>query len=240
MSYLLKSGADPNPTQNSQILLPLLYTAKFGYDKLLEKLLDYKVPANQQDGFERSALHYAAWFGYSSIINLLLKHKALIDIIDFEGRSPLHFACWFGHKDCVDILIKAGSYIDNQDKGGITPLHFAVMHNRIDIVSILLAAGVNTRLKTNNGKTAESIAVAGNMTEIIELLQKESESSKDGSDENGLPSRKEIMEEHQRMKAIVDKLVESKDMQFEEYTALKETIDNTFIYKNEKNYENIL
>ncbi|OHT12242.1 hypothetical protein TRFO_18049 [Tritrichomonas foetus] len=229
LSYLLDSRADPNPTNNASVLVPLLYTAKFGYSKLTERLLEFGVPSNQQEGSGRSALHFAAWFGYAPLISILLKYNAIIDIIDNEGRTPLHFASWFGHKDCCDILLKNGANIDAQDCCGRTALHFAVMHERTEIVQLLLQYGANLKLKTKIGKTAEAIAAAANLTEIVEMLQKEEEEkynkNKNIDDEEETPSRKEIMEEHQRMKNIVAKLVEAKDMQFEEYTALRETIE---------------
>ncbi|KAH0786072.1 AChain A [Histomonas meleagridis] len=231
-SNIEKEDTDPNPTNNPSVTIPLLIAAKNGHTKCVKVLLDAGVNVNQQDGTGRSALHLACWFGHIQLIPILLEHKATVALPDNEGHTPLHLACWFGYYQICELLIKSNAPLDIHDHVGRTPLHFAVQHNRSNVVELLLKSGANTKLKDCNGKTPEALAIVDERPEIIEIFQKFSRNqNKDNNiEEQQLietePIERQIYEEHQRMKSLVNKLVECRDRQFDHYAVLRQKIEN--------------
>lgn len=185
------------------------------------------VNVNQQDGTGRSALHLASWFGHLQLVQILLDYKAEINLQENEGHTPLHLACWFGYIKICELLVKKNASLDALDHFGRTPLHFAVQHNRIDVVEFLLKSGATFDIKDCNGKTPEDLAVTGGKVEIVDIFQRLSKPMNIIEEQfDEASEERKIFDEHQKMKSLVMKLIECRNIQVEHFRVIKDKIEN--------------
>lgn len=188
-------------------------------------LIQKKVNVNQIDASGRTALHLAAWFDHSETAELLLQNGADISLADYQGHTALHLACWFGQVKTCGVLINHGAPLNATDQTLRTPLHFACQHNRVEIVKILLQAGASTTIKNTNGKTAEQIAIQEERLDIIEILQEANKDKSTPTSGTGKTPEIEYLDEHNRMKTGITKLIESRDSQVEQINAMQTRIE---------------
>ena len=138
----------------------------------------------------------------------------------------MHLACWFGHTKTCAVLIQHHAPLNMQDQAGRTPLHFACQHNRPEIVQLLIQAGADTTIKNTNGKTAEQIAVQEDKINIIELLQNAHKDKSKQNDSTGdKPPEVFFMEEHERLKKLIDKLISSRDEQTDQLSTIQDRLE---------------
>lgn len=188
-------------------------------------------------------MHLACWHGHVTLIPLLLEHKADVDLQDFEGNTPLHYACWNGNLEICQALLKAGATVDIPDQAGRTPLYFSVQHKHPDIVKFLLENNSDPTTQTCTGVTPESLATQENIDTIVEIFQKfnkelheKSQNNDATNDGNGPDTNrnndssenllgKDFTDEHNRMKAVINKLIEGRDNEIDTLQRLHACLD---------------
>lgn len=119
MELLIKAGSNVNFTMSYPGLLrkgmnPLLTCSVYGYNELIQALVDNgadpKIPTLKGE----SAANLAAGFGHADTIDLLYRLGVNLNKTDDEGRTPMFKAASFGHTDTVGKLLKLGMCELNQ------------------------------------------------------------------------------------------------------------------------------
>jgi len=85
---LLKSGTDPNETQQMTGRTPLHFAALCGHQDIVEILLENGADPNVQDNNGATPLREAAIPGHTNLVKVLLIHGANSKVQDVNGRTP--------------------------------------------------------------------------------------------------------------------------------------------------------
>ena len=136
---------------------PLHVLAFYGYQELVQDLINAGADVNGQDNDGYTPLLVAANGGYHEIVQNLIDAGAKVNMQERSGCTPLHFAASScHHQRIVKTLIGAGADVNRRNKMGRTPLHDAAANGQV--VQQLLAAGANVNMQDNGGETPLHVA----------------------------------------------------------------------------------
>jgi len=153
-----------------QVFPSLIYAAKNGHLRVLEKLIREKTDLNGRDEDGDTALTLAAEKGHVDVIDFLTSHGANVNVSNKAGESPLFLAADSGHKEAVRSLLEKKANPNSRDKRGRTPLIAASTIGDRDIVNALLERGAEVDAADEKGKTAVIEAVRHGHLEVLNLL----------------------------------------------------------------------
>ena len=141
-SLLLQRGAMVNTLDIFNDWTPLHFSAKKGYQTIVELLLENDAVTNALDKWNRTPLHWAARYGHSHAVELISRNQyvniskvyedvyeeineegtvealppkfkdSAIDKLDMWKKSPLYYAIKFNHPQTVQILLECGASLE--------------------------------------------------------------------------------------------------------------------------------
>lgn len=100
---------------------PLIVACLYGYDDIVELLLDKGAKINLRDSVGYSPLYAACQNGHDSTIRILLSKGADVNLSSNNGASPIYRACENCHKSTVQLLLKYGADINKRHNAGCSP-----------------------------------------------------------------------------------------------------------------------
>lgn len=125
----------------------LHFAARFGTEKLLQKLIDslgqQDLHIDALDSYQKTALHIAARQGHSGICKILLSKAADIEATTGDGETPLLGAAMNGDLGAVKLLLEHKADVKMRNKPGGTALHWASLNGNPDVVAQLLDCGAD-------------------------------------------------------------------------------------------------
>jgi serine/threonine protein kinase len=169
-SYADKSdqNAKTSNVENEAPSISLLYAAKSGNIKMVERSLSNGANLNQTDESGRTPLYLAARYGHPDVVSRLLAAGAQVETKTYEnGRTPLYIASGFGNFGAVKQLLEAGARVNAKTYNGWRPIHNASKHGHFNIVKQLLAADARVNVKTNEGFTPLVLANDGGIRKLL-------------------------------------------------------------------------
>ena len=145
--------------------------------KIVQMLLDARMPPDAKNDYLRTPLHLAALEGYIEIMRLLLNNDGVeedgVNSKDRWGSPPIALAYKTGHYECCLLLIEAGATIPSSKQSETQSLFFlAIELGRLDAVVKLINMGADVQAKNVLGLTGIQLAQAGGKTDIEIYLRK--------------------------------------------------------------------
>ncbi|KAF5491319.1 Ankyrin-3 [Colletotrichum fructicola] len=127
---LIAGGANCNARTGNSKSTPLIAASSWGYQEIVEALLDPNNPngpadVDLQDTDGWTALHAAIIGEHSDIAELLLEREANVYLMDSDGQTALHLASERGNVSVVKLLLEREVLVDLKDNDGQTALHLA-------------------------------------------------------------------------------------------------------------------
>ena len=174
---LLSHGADLHAKHPTTKETAVMYAARTGSQRALEKLLSKGGSATDIDADGRTALHLAGLelyegSGSEAMVGLLVGRGLAVDLIDSRGNTALHIACFFGgDAQYVSALLEVGAEVDRVDDNGNAALHFSAKTGKMKETRLLLEAGAKVGLKNLNGETALKRAREAMKMDVVLLLE---------------------------------------------------------------------
>lgn len=179
LELLLENGADINAKDNSQ-QGPLYEAVKAGNLAAVRILLKNGVSIDdQEDVFERAALHVSVDAANVEMTKTLVGAGARLDIRDANGLTPLAVAAYKGLPDLVKLLLdtEKGSNVEyrgSADNRGRTALHFSASRGYMEVIKLLLdtpdASVLCTKQNEHGSTPLHSAARRGHRLEEIKIL----------------------------------------------------------------------
>jgi ankyrin repeat protein len=180
--FLLKAGAEVNPTRSSTT--PLHRAARAGHKTMVELLVRRGANVNALSSYQQAPLHYAAEKGFVSVVEILLTAGADPNLRDSSGSTPLALAAFNGFRNVMEPLLRnradpnltttnPPAYYTEKDRQQSTgaPLHFAAFRGDAAMVSLLLANHADVQLgRPWSKETALNIAAGRGDTNVARLL----------------------------------------------------------------------
>lgn len=169
VKQLLKSGADPNISDESFGFICPLYNAVCNKNKeMVSLLLSYGAEVRFEKDGSSSIFNSLEVNNYQEILDIVLCHFADIGKKDSVGLSPIHWACRDGHLNVVKhILEKSPSLVHNADNPyKFTPLHWASRRGFKEIVALLVSKGASKTATSKSGFTPLMLALS-NKHEVL-------------------------------------------------------------------------
>ncbi|KAH8797152.1 ankyrin repeat-containing domain protein [Flagelloscypha sp. PMI_526] len=195
VQLLLRNGADPNASLNSQAL-PLTIASENGHVEVVKDLLVRGAHVDAEDGAaflaacrgghlsvlktlvsygtlptSKLAIRQAVANGHAHVIEWLLDNGEDVECSDPAFGTLLHLACTHGHLEASRSLVKRGAVAENMHEEVGTPLMCASRNANITLVLYLIdgcAADINARSPRH--ETAVEAAASYGQTLIVELL----------------------------------------------------------------------
>jgi ankyrin repeat protein len=159
--------------ERSILYLPI----KYGYDKILEKLIiankeNIGVPIlDIKDKNRKIALHYAIVNKNIFAINLLLEFGSNPNTQDDNGYNSLHYAIYSRNEEICNMVIKYIVDINARCKTGETALHIACNLQLVNLVKLLLKHNINANIQDFEHEFAPiHYSISLNNREITMLL----------------------------------------------------------------------
>ena len=148
----------------------IYYAVKFGYDHVVQSLLEDGARCREDSRAYGNALLSAADMGIVEIVQKLVRANADLSVYGNYGWSALHFAAWRGYSEIVKILLDAKADVNVKNKDGWTALHRAARNGHTEVVKLLLDAKADVNAQNKDGWTALHIAARNGHTEVVKLL----------------------------------------------------------------------
>lgn len=149
----------------------LHWAAKYGLDKIVQKLLEKGASVDIEDEEKSTALVHAVVEGHTGVVQVLLAHGASKDVQDTFSRTLLMRATAQKHKDIIQILLENGAPVDVGDHNGQTALHHAANSGGKDIAQMLLDAGADPNALDNGHLKPLDLAEWRRNQPVMELLE---------------------------------------------------------------------
>ncbi|KAJ3655454.1 hypothetical protein Zmor_014585 [Zophobas morio] len=168
---LLLKHSSSKLKSNSENISILYYSAKFGYEDVIDLFEELPFVKTKKDGF--SLFHLAVNYGHEKYLMKLLSvdnYKKLVDDRDKNGETPLYEACQNGYYNLAVLLVDHGANINVGTNEGSTPLHTACLHLHTSIVKFLLQSGGNVNITKKYGITPLHVACWSGHHDVVSLL----------------------------------------------------------------------
>ncbi len=161
---LLKGGADPNHTSDTNLRTPLMIACIYGREDIAELLLRHGVRIDGRDIDGKTALSLASESGLIEIVEFLVDNGAYLDNQDRWGLTPLMaVALHWAIPHTAEYLLSKGADVARTDIYGKTAE---------DLVIKRLREYADNSCDGEPEAIGE--ALAGNYKEALELLEKTS------------------------------------------------------------------
>jgi ankyrin repeat protein len=140
---------------NEQSQLTLLHiAANYGFDDLVEQLINKGAEPNATTISGFTPMHMAAYHGNESTVSLLAHKGAFANSLNKDGNSPLHLAAAQGQKATALTLLKNGADLAGYNVNGNTALAYALIGGHSETAIELLNQGASkSTIIYANGKT---------------------------------------------------------------------------------------
>ena len=145
--------------------------------KIVQMLLDVRMPPDAKNDYLRTPLHLAALEGYIEIMKLLLNNDSVeedgVNSKDKWGSPPIALAYNTGHFECCLLLIEASATIPSSKQSETQSLFFlAIEFGRLDAIIKLINMGADVQAKNVLGLTGIQLAQDEGKTDIEIYLRK--------------------------------------------------------------------
>ncbi len=148
----------------------LMIVSCYGYEKVVEILLQYGVDVNAQAENGDTALMLAAENGHEKAVKMLLQYGVDVNVQVQDGATALILAAQNGYEKVVKVLLKYDVGANVQAKNGDTALMQAAQNGHEKVVEVLLRYGVDVNAQRKNGATALMLAAEGGYEKIVRVL----------------------------------------------------------------------
>ena len=172
VSYLLKSGVNPNQQSTKTGVTALYFASWRGHCDVVNILLKADANPNLKVHNGLSPLHAAAESGHSDVIRILLKAHADPNLgTKEEGKTPLVIASMKHHHHTLKLLLTSGADPNIPISMRATPLMVACFVGCLECVELLLMYGADPNMTYSEGITALHMAAYLGFEDIVDLLQ---------------------------------------------------------------------
>jgi len=164
--YLLSKGADVNVKSSYFKFSPLISAVKNDFLRTAEILIRNGAIIDDQDIFQRTALHYSTMYGFDTTTDMLLYYGASTEITDVVGYTPLCYAVEEKFDTITNMLLQYDAQTD------------VFVKDSFDIFQIAAGAGNLyflekfrndiTFRKNNDSLTAVDVSVVAGYSEILQ------------------------------------------------------------------------
>ncbi|KAK8912864.1 Ankyrin repeat domain-containing protein 17 [Metarhizium anisopliae] len=148
----------------------LYWTARQGYEDMINFLLDQGADIDVRDEFGATPLLNSAENGQNTIAKLLLDHGASMEIGNIKWATPLLRAAQNGHEIIAKLLLDRGANIEATDMYNDGPLITAAKHGRETVVKVLLDRGANIEGRKTSALTPLLYAASKGHKSTVKLL----------------------------------------------------------------------
>lgn len=157
-----------------QSLAPPIYlSSRFGFPRLVQKLLDAEGDVNAEGWNGESALHEACRFGHGKVVEILIARGADVNARNKNSCTPLHVALASENESkdqesIVEQLLQSGAEIEAEKPRGYRAIHLAAAAGNKSIVDILIRyhADVNAGVEQTPLQAASEFG----HVEVVEAL----------------------------------------------------------------------
>ncbi|KAL2001346.1 hypothetical protein VTN02DRAFT_1863 [Thermoascus thermophilus] len=154
-------------------LTPLILSAAFGRDAIVQLLLEHKADHSAKTrSNESDPLHLASQGGHLKVVEMLLADGADVHATRGDGTTALQLAASGGHDAIVDLLLEHRADLEAKDNDGWTALYYASNQGYAKIVQTLLEKGAKPNEPTNGGWYPLHTAAENGHTAAVEVLLK--------------------------------------------------------------------
>jgi len=119
----------------------LIYSARGGYDQIVELLLNQKANKNHQDASGATAMHHACEKNFPEVLAKLFKASADPNMQDMVGRTPVFEAVINNSMKSLLILLENPIDVNAIDYLGHTALFYATRDGNEEMVKALVEKG---------------------------------------------------------------------------------------------------
>ncbi|KAK5202665.1 hypothetical protein LTR41_011586 [Exophiala xenobiotica] len=151
----------------------LMWASQFGYDRVVQILLDHGADVNFKGGFYGNALQAAACNGHEKVVQVLLDHGSGVNAQGGYYGNALQAASWTGYEKVVQVLLERGANANVQ--GGLygNALQIASERGHENVVKGVVQLLLDRGAKINGlggyyGNTLQA-ASAGGHEEVVQL-----------------------------------------------------------------------
>ncbi|KAJ1569153.1 hypothetical protein HK096_004030 [Nowakowskiella sp. JEL0078] len=148
------------------------YAARWGYKRIMKRLLEAKVNCDAADIDGWSVLHCACKGGNVDIVKMLIAEGANVQSLDVEEWGCMHFAADSSEDpvEIIDILLSADVDPSNISKSGLTALHLVCRWGFFESCAHILQSGSPPSVPDNLGRTPLHLAAKGGNINCIKVL----------------------------------------------------------------------
>lgn len=169
VTYLVRSGAEPNPPTPFHGMSPLHLAARNKHTSVANVLLKRNASLTCKALSGENVLQTACIYGHPEIVRLVAQAKSDLETEDEAGSVPLHYACRNGHHQVVKVMLEAGAD-KNRGKKGIQPLITTTKRGYIECCRSLLKYGANVKVKPDDYPPILQLAVDVGSVELVKLF----------------------------------------------------------------------
>ena len=119
----------------------LLYSARGGYDNIVELLINNKANKNHQDASGATALHHSCEKNFNEVVSKLLKAGADPNIQDLVGRTPIFETIINNSMKSLNVLLENTIDVNAIDFLGHTALFYAARDGNEELTKTLVEKG---------------------------------------------------------------------------------------------------
>jgi ankyrin repeat protein len=173
INQLLKEGADPNQTRNSNGLTLMFSAAWDNNVELMDLLYQYGGEVDLPSGKHNvTPLVPACQENAFDAVKFLVDKGADANqrIVAAGNQSPIRFACKTGNVALVTFLLENGAQLEDTPDDGITPIIQAARSDHYDLVKFLIDQGADVNAYAVEKECALNQAIKNGNARIVELL----------------------------------------------------------------------
>ena len=164
-------GVNPNLTDEHGNTA-LMRAAFWGYEEIVQYLLNAGANLHLQNNSGRTALHEAAFWGHAGVVQRLLAAGANLHQADKSGRTAVDEALDWGHSLTLLQFYLYGAELDLAEQIGPSVLVKAARAGHADIFSLVFTADMDVSWRDEEGRTAlHEAAYWGYNEPISQLLE---------------------------------------------------------------------
>ena len=146
----------------------LVFAVEYGYDQIVQLLLDQGADINAQGGYFASALCLTIARGDEKVVQTLLDKG--VDINNLAYGNAIQQASYYGHEKVVQMLLNNGVDINAQGGGLGNALQAASYGGHIKAVQILLNKGADINARGEDFGSALALASESGYEKVVQML----------------------------------------------------------------------